>query len=152
VSALRERLRTADHEGSPLAGVVAGGGAAAAALFLSGVAAFSATALAAEFIDDFVVDANAARLEFALGYAVILGAVILSCGLVLATSAVAFRSSVLPTWLAWVGLVTVVLAIAEAFLLPLFVIPLWSLVVGVVLAMRAPEARPAAALGSGTTA
>jgi hypothetical protein len=150
VSALRERLREADAEGSVLSGVAAAAGAGAAVLFLAGAAAFTATALGRDFIDEFEVDPNAARLQFALGYGLLLGAVILSCGMVLATCAVAFRTSVLPTWVTWVGLVAVVLAIAEAFLLPLFVIPVWSLIVGAVLATRAPSSQPGTALGSGT--
>lgn len=147
VSVLRERLRAADADGAALSGVAAGSGVAAAALFLAGAAAFSATAMAVNFMDEFAVDANLARLQFALAYAFLSGAVILGCGLVLATSALALRTPVLPTWMGWVGLVAVVLAVAEMFLLPVFVIPAWSLLVGILLAARAPTALPAAAVG-----
>jgi hypothetical protein len=59
VSALRERLREADAEGSVLSGVAAAAGAGAAVLFLAGAAAFTATALGRDFIDEFEVDPNA---------------------------------------------------------------------------------------------
>jgi hypothetical protein len=150
IGVLRERLGAADKDGSLLTGLVAAGGAAAAALFLAGTAALAATAFASEFIDNFVVDANLVRLEFGFGFVLLIGGVILSCGLVLATSVLAIRTSALPAWLAWVGLLAVVLAIIEAFLLPLFVIPAWALLVGVVLAMGAPEAQPVAVGGPRT--
>jgi hypothetical protein len=150
IGVLRERLRAADADGSLLTGLVAAGGAAAAGLFLAGTAALAATAVAAEFMDDFVVDANLVRIQFGFGFGLLLGAVIFSCGVVLATSVLGVRSAELPTWLGWVGLLAVVLAIIEAFLLPLFVIPAWAVLVGIVLAVRGPAARPPTAPGGST--
>jgi hypothetical protein len=151
VSVLRERMRSADGDGTWLSGLAAAGGVTAAALFLAGNAALFAPSLAADFIDELTVDPDSVRLFLGLGFALIVGAVVLSCGLVLATSAAAFRGQVFPAWVGWLGLLAVVLAVLETLLLPVFVIPVWSLIVGVVLAMRAPEPQQAVALDSSTT-
>ena len=81
----------------------------------------------------------------ALGYpldttqlVVLVGWVVVNFALVIATSVVALRSDVLPTWLGWVGFVAVVLAIVEVFLAPVFVIPVWLLIVSIVLAVHEP--------------
>jgi hypothetical protein len=150
VGVLRERLRGADADGSLLSGLVASGGAAAAGLFLAGTAALAATAVAAEFIDDFAVDANLVRFQFGFGFGLLIGGVILSCGAVLAVSVFGLRAAVFPAWLAWLGLLAAVLAIIEAFLLPLFVIPAWALIVGIVMAIRAPATQATPALGART--
>jgi Domain of unknown function (DUF4386) len=139
VSVLRERLRSAEADGSGISAMVGAAGVAAATLFMAGSAASSATSVGAGFIDDLTVDPDSARLLLALGFALLVGAVVFSCGLVLATSALALRGTVLPAWIGWLGFVAIVLAVIETFLFPLFVIPAWALIVSIVLVTRTPR-------------
>jgi hypothetical protein len=133
LSALRTRLRAAEPEPRVLSTLAFGAGIAAAALLVGAGALLDATTTAIENDSDFVVDPNLARFAVSTGFLFLLGWMIVNCVLVLATSTLALRTNVLPTWFAWVGYAAVPLAIAESFLLPVFVIPAWILIASVIL-------------------
>jgi len=138
LSSLRARLRSAGDAARTPATLGFGAGVAAAALLVGAAALFSGMSMAAELTDRFVVDPDLARFALAVGFLLLVGWVVVNFALVIATSVVALRSDVLPTWLGWVGFVAVVLAIVEVFLAPVFVIPVWLLIVSIVLAVHEP--------------
>ena len=138
VATLRSRLRSIEPEPKTLSALAFGAGVTAAALLIGAAAVIVATSTAVEFSDEFVVDPNLARFALSTGYLLLTGAVLVNCVLVVATSVLALRSAVFPNWLGWFGFAAVVLAVGEAFLLPVFVIPVWAVVVSVVLMGRSP--------------
>ena len=133
ISVLRSLLSSAEPEAKVLSTLAFGAGSTAAALLTVAAALLAGTSWAVEIATDFVVDPNQARFVVTTGYVLLMGAVLVNCVLVIATSVLALRTSVLPNWLGWAGFAVVVLAIAEAFLLPVFIIPVWVVVVSVVL-------------------
>jgi hypothetical protein len=135
VSTLRSRLEFVEPEPRTLSPLAFGAGVAAAALLIGAAAAFAGTSFAAEIVNEFVVDPNLARFSDSTGYLLLTGSVLVNCVLVIATSVLALRTAVLPNWLGWVGFAAVVLAVLEAFLAPVFLIPVWVLIVSVVLMM-----------------
>lgn len=142
LSVLRSRLVASEPGPKTLSALAFGAGSAAAALLVGAVAVLAGTAWTVEISNDFVVDPNLARFGATTGYLLLMGAVLVELALVIATSVLALRTDGLPSWLGWVGFVAVVLAVVEALLLPVFVIPAWVLVVSVVLLMGPPAGRP----------
>jgi hypothetical protein len=112
-------------------------------LQIGAAALLTATSTAVDISGDFVVDPNLVRFASGAGFSVLFASVAAMLVVVVVTSALAFRTSVVPRWLGWFGGVAVVLAVLEALLLPIFVVPVWVLVVSVVLLMpsRVPEFR-----------
>lgn len=145
VSVLRSRLAAGERGPKPLSFLAFGAGIAAAALLLAAAALLVSTSFAKELSSDFVVDPNLARLVVSVGYLLLIGSALISCVLVAATSVLALRGQVLPVWLGWVGFVAVVLAVAESFLLPVFIIPLWVVTVCIVWMVREARYQPRSA-------
>jgi len=133
ISVLRSRLSSAEPEAKSLSSLAFGAGSTAAALLIGAAVFLAGTSWAVEIDNDFVVDPNQARFAVTTGYVLLMGAVLVNCVVVMATSVLALRTAVLPNWLGWVGFAAVVLAIVEVFLLPVFIIPVWVVVVSVVL-------------------
>lgn len=142
VSTLASRLREVEAEPRILSALAFGAGAASAALLLGAGAVLSAPATAADDLSAFVVDPNSVRLTLFVGYLLLAGGAFTASVLMAATSVLALRTSVLPTWLGWLGLVAVILAIVEVFLLPVWVVPIWAVIVSIVLLGRAPSGAP----------
>jgi hypothetical protein len=132
LSTLRTRLRSVEPEPGSLSALAFGAGVTACALLVGAATALTTTSLAAEASSSFSVDPNLARSSVNAGYLLLMGASLVSCVVVVATSLLALRTEVFPNWLGWAGLVMVVLAIVEVLLLPVFVIPIWVVVVSVV--------------------
>lgn len=139
---LRSRLRLVEPEPKSLSSLGFGAAVMSAALIIGTVALLVGTSVAAAFSTEFVVDPNLARFAAGTSYLFLFGAVVVMCVLVVATSLLAFRSSVLPRWLGWVGFAVVVLALVEAILLPIFMLPVWVSIVSVVLMVRSPNNHP----------
>lgn len=135
LSELRRRIRGTATDADTSADLAFGAGLVAAGLLAGAAALLSATSAAVEISSRFEVDPDTARFAVSTGYVFLVGSVLLSCVLVLATSVVAVRTSLLPTWLGWAGFAVVVLAVVEAFLLPVFVIPIWVLAVSVAMTL-----------------
>ncbi len=142
VSTLRNRLRSVEPESESLSTLAFGAGITSAALMIGAGALLASTSLAAELMSRYVVDPNLARFAVGAGYLFVTAAVMTNGVLVIATSVLALRTAVLPSWLGWVGFAAVVLAVAEAFLLPIIVIPVWISVASVVLIVRTPTSLP----------
>jgi hypothetical protein len=138
-STLWSRLRSVEPEPRILSTLAIGAGVVSAALLIGAAASLAATAFAADELSAFVVDPNSVRLTLYVGFLLLVSAVMTMSVLVVATSVLALRTSVLPTWLGWVGFAAVVLAVVEAALLPVFVIPVWAVIVSVFLIVRAPR-------------
>lgn len=134
LASLRTRLRSVESDSTVLSDLAFGAGVAATTLLLGATVLLSATSSTIAISSGFVVDPNTARLAVAAGYLFLIGAVLMNCVVVAATSMLALRSDGLPNWLAWLGGSAVVLAVVEAFLLPVFVIPAWVAVVSIVFA------------------
>jgi hypothetical protein len=79
------------------------------------------------------LDPKTYRMISDLGYEIWVGAVIVGAVLVWATSAVAFRTAVLPRWFAWLGIVAGVILLLAVVFVPAFVYWGWILVTGVLL-------------------
>ena len=118
-----------------------GAGATAAALLLVAAALFGATSMAVQFSSRFSVDVNLARFALSTGYIAAFASVLVNCLVVIATSIVALRTPVLPSWFAWAGFAVVPLAIVESMLLfPIFLIPLWVLLTSIILTTQPEQA------------
>lgn len=141
ISVLRSRLSSAEPEPATLSFLALGAGSTAAALLIGAAVLLAGTTWAVEIDSDFVIDPNQARFAVTTGYVLLIGAVLVNCLVVIATSVLALRTAVLPDWLGWAGFAAVVLAIVEMFLLPVFIIPVWVLVVSVVLMMGTSTSR-----------
>jgi hypothetical protein len=135
-SDLRSRL-AAVAPLSALPTLALGAGIASAGLLLVAAATFGSISFTYEE-GDFELDPNTARLVGSIGYGAFVGSMWMAGLVVLATSLVAFRTRVLPAWLAWLGiLVTIALVFAFAFF-PVFALLVWVAVVSVVLLARPP--------------
>ena len=141
LSALRTRLELAELAPRTLTTLTFGAGVVAAALLVSAGVLLDATTTAVEYDGDFAVDPNLARFAVSTGAFFLFGWVVANCVLVFATSTLALRTTVLPTWFGWVGFAAVPLAIVESFLLPVFVIPAWILVASVILTVRTEDTK-----------
>lgn len=143
VATLWSRVRRVESEPRILSTLVAGAGVTSAALQLVAASLFTSTAFTAEDLGaDFVVDPNTVRLTLHVGFVLLMGAVFVMSVLIAATSILAIRTAVLPRWLGWLGFVAIVLAVLEALLLPVWVIPAWAATVAVVLIVRPPATEP----------
>lgn len=108
------------------------GGASSAVLLLVG-RGLSLGIVAAYDYEQFQLDPNVARVVESAGFLLIVAAVMALSLLALAVGLVARETRTLPTWLAWMSLVTAVLALAAAMFLPIFLVLLWMLIVSVTL-------------------
>lgn len=139
LSVLRERLRSVEKESQSLSSLAFGGGVAHAALLVASVGVFVAHSFTVEIRDEFQVDANAAWLLEGAGIILFAGALMVASVLVAATSVLAIKTAVLPTWVGWVGAVVAVVLLAGIVFFPIFVLLAWVLLVSVVLIVRAPS-------------
>ncbi len=142
LSTLWSRLRAAAGESRILADLAFGAGVVAAALYVGAALLLNATAATTEISSKFVVDPNLARFAVSTGFVFLVGSTLFNCVLIVTTSVLALRTDGFPKWLGWVGFAAVVLAIAEAFLLPVFVVPLWVVVVSIVMIRSTPATGP----------
>jgi hypothetical protein len=110
-----------------------GAGVATAALLVAGAAVFAAPA---ETGDEGSLDPAAADLLDTASYFLMTGGFMVSSLLVLATSLVALRSRVLPTWLAWIGLVLAPIVFFAPFFFPVVLFLAWVVLVSLVLVIR----------------
>jgi hypothetical protein len=134
LSVLRSRLRAAEGPGGGLASLAFGSGVASAALWIGAVTFFVAPLATADNRGD-ALGAPADLYAFSsdAGYLLWVGAVVLGALVVWATSAVAFRTGLLPRWFAWVGVVVGVICLFAVFFVPAFVYWAWILVASLLL-------------------
>jgi hypothetical protein len=134
-ASLRERLRAAQPGRSVLPAVAFGAGVVAASGFLAGATIHFALA---DYADDILPAAaqalNALDGDFFLPFTTGLAT------LLLATSVVAIRTSVLPSWLGWVGIVLFVVFFTPAGFAAFGLSGIWVIVVSVLLYLRGETA------------
>jgi hypothetical protein len=110
----------------------------ATALFAAGIgiAAVGASAL----FDDDPVDPGVARFLDGIGYGSLLIWGGLSAALlIVVVSTAVLRERVLPMWFGWLGIVAAIVLLFAVVFIPMVALPVWAIVGGVLLFMRAPE-------------
>jgi hypothetical protein len=154
MAGLRAVLRRAEGEPGTLSSLVFGAGVVFTAVWSVSAVALAAVAYAVEFSDAPVTDPDIVRVLPQLGSLLLLvGGGFAGILLVLATSVLAFRTGVLPRWLAWLGIlvaIALVFPVAYMNILPLVG---WVGVASVVLLVRgkaAAVAAPGSRYDSGT--
>lgn len=137
LSVLRSRLKAAEGPGGGLAPLAFGSGVASAALWIGAISFFVAPLAAADNRGDaLAAPADLYAFSSDAGYFLWVGAVVLGALVVWATSAVAFRTGLLPRWFAWVGVLVGVICLFAIFFFPAFVYWAWILVASILLLRR----------------
>lgn len=137
---LRNRV-AADDDRSAAARVVSAAGAAAAAVVLAGAALYG-TIPAQHIFNNAVLPTPAvSRIMLGAAYAAVVLVAPLAFGLMMAAvSILALRNGSLPRWLAILGFPLAALQLANA-VAPMIALVLWSLLVGITLAVRKTRPR-----------
>jgi hypothetical protein len=138
LGALRQYLRRADP-GGLLTNVATFGGGVYAALTLTGSSLDAAIKTMSDDTFRHQVFPELIHAADDAGYVLHSAGGVGIGALMVAASLAASRAARIPAWLAWVGVVSGVLAIFSIFFIPQFLIAAWLLVAGVVLFRAAPE-------------
>ncbi len=140
VGTLRAALARAEDGVSRLAGIAFGGGIVTASMLFAMVAPIAAGAVQAQN-EDRDPSPQAADALWHLGNGFLIGAEVAAIVLVTATALVVLRTGVLPRWLAWVSLVLALWLLIGpiGWLGLLFGVPIWTLLVSILLSMRAAD-------------
>jgi hypothetical protein len=146
VAHLRGRLRAVESEPHGLSTLAFGSGLVSAALLMGALAVGIGPTFAVEDSDVFTLDPDMARLTGVTSYLLLVGSTMVAAALVAATSVLAIRTTVLPAWVGWVGLVVALVMLFAIAWIPIMVYLAWVLVVSVLLLVR-PEA-PRSARGA----
>ncbi|MCA1713430.1 MAG: hypothetical protein LC789_18040 [Actinobacteria bacterium] len=133
---LRERLRGVDV--GPLPSFVLAAGTACAVLIVAGAQASVAVGGASADTDAFKVDGNSALLFDHLGYGIMAPGLMAGAAMAVAVGLVTLRTRVLPAWTAWLGFLLGLGALGSFFTAwtGFFLLPIWSVAVGVCLLLR----------------
>jgi hypothetical protein len=136
VGYLRELVRSAG--GDRAAGIAAiSGGLFAGVLAVSASVSFAFSVVISDAGDKFTLDTNTFRLLSVVGFLTYIGAFMLGSGLAFAVGVVAWRTGVLPRWLAVVSVLGGLGAfLSAALFVPSIVYVAWVLVLSVYLALR----------------
>ena len=117
------RSRLFDAEGAPgrLTTVAFASGVASSLFLLAGAVWFAAPAIAANDTHKFQLDPNTFRIFSDTGVAFWIGGVVIAAVLVWIASLIALRSSVLPKWFAWLGLLVAVVQLFAILFIPILI-------------------------------
>lgn len=142
---LRDRLRAVDA--GPLPSFVLAAGAVAAALIVGGAQASLAVGATHADTESFKVDGNSALLFDHLGYGMMAPGLMAAAAMAVAVAIVTLRTRVFPAWTAWLGFLIGIGGLGSFFTAwtGFFLLPLWSVVIGVLLLLRDDAADPAPA-------
>jgi hypothetical protein len=143
LAALRRRLVAAEGERGSLAPLAFGAGVASAVLWATAAILGQATTVAAIETSRFHVDPNSYRLFENTAYLAWVAAVFVGALVVWATSALAFRTQVLPRWYGWLGIVAGVSQLAAMLLFPFLAWWIWIVLTSILL-VRRPAAKAVA--------
>jgi hypothetical protein len=133
-TALYGRMRAAEGERSRLPMLTFGSGMVFVALLLAAATVFTSVAGSVSFGDAPVPSADIAIQIEQLGFGLLLLAAMPAAIIfVVSASLSALGTRMLPTWLAWAGIVVAVLLIFSPLFLPAVLLPLWALAVGIIL-------------------
>jgi hypothetical protein len=137
VAGLRAVLRRAEGDPGTLSSLVFGAGVVFTAVWSVSAAALAAVAFAVEFADAPVSDPDLVRALPQLGsLLLLLGGGFAGILLVAATSILAFRTGVLPRWLAWLGIPVAVALVVDVTYMNILPFVGWVLVASITLLMR----------------
>jgi hypothetical protein len=138
ISHLHGLLRSAGGDGDRAANIAAvSGGLFAGVLAISGSISFAFSVVISDAGDKFTLDLSTFRLLSVVGFLTYIAAFMLGSGLAFAVGLVAWRTGVLPRWLAVVGVLGGLGAFLSAvFFFPSLVYVAWILVLSVYLAVR----------------
>lgn len=135
LGALRSMLVRAEGDPARWTALAYGAGVASATLLLA-AASLYVTPAATAGQEEFPFDPSTANAFANAGFALLVCSTMAASLLVLATSIVAGRTGLLPTWLALAGFVVAPLLLFAIFFLPLFAWLIWVLAVSLVLLVR----------------
>jgi hypothetical protein len=148
VTGLQAVLRRAEAEPGTLPSLAFGAGVVFTAVWSVSAVALASVAYAVEFSDAPVTDPDIVRVLPQLGSLLLLiGGGFAGILLVLATSVLAFRTGVLPRWLAWLGILVAIALIFPVVYMNILPLVGWVGVASVVLLLRREETATAAARG-----
>jgi hypothetical protein len=142
VTDLRGRLRAVESEPHGLSTLAFAAGIASATLLMAAVAVGVSPSFTRVDSDQFTVDPDTVRLTGDTSYLLLVCSVMVTSILIAATSALAIRTAVLPTWLGWIGLVVALAQLVAIVFVPLFALWGWILVVSIVLMLQPETPRP----------
>lgn len=129
LGSLRGALARAEGEPARLTATAT----AAAVAFITLAAAAhvfgTSVAFAAEYVDDYRVDPDTARLAVTLSYAFFVMSLFAAAAMVAAASVIALWLGGLPRWLGWLGLVATLAGLAGFFVWPSLVVLAWIVAV-----------------------
>ncbi len=135
LGALRGVLVRAEGDPARWTALGFGAGVASATLLLT-AASLYVTPAATAGQEEFPFDAATANAFANAGFATLVCSAMAGALLVLATSIVAYRTGLLPRWLALAGFIVAPLLLFSIFFLPLFVWLAWVLAISLVLIVR----------------
>ena len=142
---LRALLRSAEGPGARAAGVAVASGTAFITLFVvTGCAYTAASFVVSDAGSKFTLDPNTFRLVSGVGTLVYIGAFVLAAPLAFAVGVVAWRTRVLPRWLAVLSFLAGIGCLGGIVFVPSWIEMIWILVLSIYLAVR-PAGRPAGA-------
>ena len=136
LASLRDAARIGRSAQSWLATLALAGGVIYCAMLFAAAAAFGVVPLAVAVggIDAAAVDADLARMFWQLGYVLLLVfGLVAAAVMVVAASLDARTTGALPRWLAWAGLPLAALLLLGPAYMPQFLVPLWTVAVGIAL-------------------
>ena len=146
VTGLRGVLRRAEGDPGTLSNLVFGAGVVFTAVWSVSAVALAAVAYAVEFSDAPVSDPDIVRVLPQLGsLLLLLGGGFAGILVLLATSALIFRTGVLPRWLAWLGIPVAIALVVDVTYMNILPFVGWVLVASVALLRRQGETATAAA-------
>ncbi|HYY33172.1 MAG TPA: hypothetical protein VE693_06245 [Gaiellaceae bacterium] len=138
---LRTMLDRAESGPGTLSGLIFGAGTIATTLIIAGAAVSAAPAMLAGD-QDFQLAPNTAEALNWAGYLLLVAGVMAASIVVLATSTAALRTSVLPAWVGWIGLVVAVVMLLSIYYFPMIIFAGWILLVSLLMIVSAWKTEP----------
>jgi hypothetical protein len=146
VTGLRAVLRRAEGDPGTLSSLVFGAGVVFTAVWSVSATSLAAVAYAVEFADASLSDPDLVRVLPQVGsLLLLLGGGFVGILVVLATSILTFRTSVLPRWLAWLGIPVAIALVVDVTYMNILPFVAWVLVASIALLMRQDETATVAA-------
>jgi hypothetical protein len=144
LSLLRDRLIQTEGRAGVFTALAFGSGLVAGALWLVGIASFTAPSGAISETSKFKLDPNTFRLLNDLGYGIWFSGTTIMAILVFATAILSLRTGFLPKWLAWLSFVVGATMLVAFFFIPFLIMLGWFLVTSITLIVRPwrPTAQP----------
>jgi hypothetical protein len=143
--ALRRRLLDAEGAPATLSTLVFGAGITSAALWATSAVLAHATTFAVIETSKYRLDPNTYRLFGDAAYLAWVAALIVGALLIWATSAIAFRTGILPRWYAWLGIVAGASQLFSLYVFPFLAWWIWLALTAVLLTRQRKQRTAAVA-------